>query len=89
MVPERRPYRDPELAEFLMAHFVCQRLNMNSAEGKVLKEKYLKGATPFILFSDNNGQPLHWVVRELDADEIKREAERVKTMLTLSTAALT
>lgn len=76
LVPERVIYRDPELADYLNRHFMNIRLNMNEEYGRELQDKYLNGATPSALFMDDSGIPQHWVVRELNEEELLKEAER-------------
>ena len=74
---EKEVFRDPEVATFLEAHFVCGSYDMTREEGKRMKEKYAVTFPQFFCFTDANGNLLHEVGKVHSAEELIAEAQRV------------
>lgn len=71
-------FKDPLVAEYFNENFVNAKVDMEKGEGIGLRSQYEIKAYPTLLFIDGYGNVEHRIVGSMKADELMREANRIK-----------
>lgn len=72
---DKRTFSDDAVAEYMNAHFINMKIDMESTEGAVLAQKYRVRGYPSLLFIDHNKEVAHRIDGFVDAASMLNEAK--------------